>query len=185
MALNASGFVDPNGHGNGGETVGLSISNWERKSGAINDGYWFQVGFDEDNYLRLGTKLDTSLLRDAIEFKPALIIDGEKKVEGSSGWGIQPRSALGQTEDKEVLLLAIDGRKVGYSVGATVGDCADILLRYGATQAINLDGGSSTAFVYNGKTINRPSSSGNTPDGRYVPNAWIVERVESLEDEHE
>ena len=64
-------------------------------------------------------------------------------MQGSYGWGMQPRSALGQTKDGEVLLLVVDGRQMGYSLGCTVSDCADILLRHKAYQANNLDGGSS------------------------------------------
>lgn len=174
MALNASGFIDPNGTGNGGQPVGLVISQGDMKVPPITYGYWFNIGFDRDNNLRAGTKVDTSELRDAVQFKPALIIDGEKKVNGSSGWGIQPRSAIAQTDKKEVIFLAIDGRKPGYSIGTTVGECADILLKYGAVQAINLDGGASTALTYQDKTINVPCAGNRTGNGRSVPNAWVV-----------
>lgn len=174
LGINASGFVDPNGKGNGGTPVGLVKSNGILIQDKINYGYWFNAGFDYENNLRIGTKVEVAELRDGVQFKPALIIDGEKKVNGSAGWGIQPRTVLGQTSNKEVLFLVIDGRKPGYSIGATVGDCADILLKYNATQAINLDGGSSSALVYNGQTINRPSTSGGNVDGRRVPNAWVV-----------
>lgn len=174
VALNASGFMDPEGRGNGGEVVGYEKSFGNHINDRAISGYWFIVGFDNDNNLMIGSKIDTSLLRDGVEFKPALVIDGIKKVEGSAGWGIQPRSAIGQTADKQVLLLAIDGRKPTYSIGATVSDCADIMLRYGAMNAINLDGGSSTALAYNGKTINVTCTSSGNKDGRYVPNAWVV-----------
>lgn len=176
LGINASGFVDPEGHGNGGQAVGLVKSNNELLNEKTEYGYWFVVGFDNDDNLMIGSKVDYSLLRDAVQFKPALIIDGEKRVEGSSGWGIQPRSAIGQTADKQVLLLTIDGRKPGYSIGATVGECANIMERYGAINAINLDGGSSTALAYNNKTINVPCTSSGNKDGRYVPNAWVVTR---------
>lgn len=51
---------------------------------------------------------------------------------------MQPRTAIGQTESGSILLLVVDGRAPGYSIGCTVGDCADILARYGAVQACNL-----------------------------------------------
>lgn len=188
MAINASGFVDPNGQGNGGTPVGLVISQGDLLVPSYTGGYWFNIGFDYDDNLRVGTKVDTSELRDAVQFKPALIIDGEKKVNGSAGWGIQPRTALAQTADKQVIFLAIDGRKPGYSIGTTVGECADILLKYGATQAINLDGGASTALTYYDKTINVPCAGNRTGNGRSVPNAWVVKKstraleLEALED---
>lgn len=175
LGINASGFSDPNGLGNGGNPVGLIKSSGNLIQKQITWGYWFVVGFDNNNNLRIGTKVDVSTLRDAVQFKPALIIDGEKKVSGSAGWGLQPRSVIGQSPDGEVMFLAIDGRKPGYSLGATVSDCADILIRYGANQAINLDGGSSTAISYMGETLNVPSSRGS--DGRNIPNAWVVEGI--------
>ena len=90
--------------------------------------------------------------------------------------GIQPRTVLAQTSNKEVIFLAIDGRKPGYSIGTTVGECAEILLRYGAVQAVNLDGGASTALTYYDKTINVPCAGNRTGNGRSVPNAWVVSK---------
>lgn len=181
VGINASGFMDNEGKGNGGTPVGLVKVNGEVKNNVINQGYWFIIGFDYDNNLHIGTQVDVDTLRDAVQFRPALIIDGEKKVEGSYGWGIQPRSAIGQTADQDVLLLVIDGRRPEHSIGATVGDCADIMLRYGAIQAANLDGGSSSALSYNGETINIPSTSSGNKDGRYVPNAWVITGIEEVE----
>ena len=173
--------MDNEGKGNGGPPVGLVKVYGEDKNNVINQGYWFIIGFDYDNNLHIGTQVDIDTLRDAVQFRPALIIDGEKKVEGSYGWGIQPRSAIGQTADQDVLLLVIDGRRPEHSIGATVGDCADIMLRYGAIQAANLDGGSSSALSYNGETINIPSTSSGNKDGRYVPNAWVITGIEKVE----
>lgn len=182
MAINASGFVDPNGQGNGGTPVGLVISQGELLVPSYQGGYWFNIGFDFDDNLRVGTKVNTDELRDAVQFKPAIIIDGEVKVSGSAGWGIQPRTVLAQTSNKEVIFLAIDGRKPGYSIGTTVGECAEILLRYGAVQAVNLDGGASTALTYYDKTINVPCAGNRTGNGRSVPNAWVVSKsVRALE----
>lgn len=181
LAINASGFVDPNGMGNGGTPVGLVKSEGQLLQKQLSYGYWFNVGFDYDNNLRIGSKIDVETLRDAVQFRPAIIVDGEKKVEGSAGWGLQPRTILGQTATKEVLFLIIDGRRPTHSIGTTVGECADILLRYNATQAINLDGGSSSVLVYDGETITIPSTTNK--NGRHVPNAWIVERVQTDEGE--
>lgn len=97
-------------------------------------------------------------------------------MSGSAGWGIQARAIIAQTSSKEIIFLAIDGLRPGHSIGATLGDCIDILLRYGATQALNLDGGTSTAQVYDGQTINKPNPNSGNADGREVPNVWIVER---------
>ena len=72
-------------------------------------------------------------------------------------------------------MLVIDGRQVGYSIGATMEDCADILLQYGAVTAGACDGGSSSVIGYDGEVINKPSAR-DMPTGRYLPNAWLVAR---------
>ena len=61
------------------------------------------------------------------------------------------------------------------SMGATMEDCADILLEYGAVTAGACDGGSSAVIAYDGEVINKPSAR-NMPTGRYLPNAWVVKR---------
>jgi exopolysaccharide biosynthesis protein len=63
-------------------------------------------------------------------------------------------------------------------LGTTVGVCADILLKYGAYQASNLDGGSSTIMIYRDKVITKPSSTTNV--GRPVPDAFVVDYAEAL-----
>ena len=174
LAINASGFLDPNGQGNGGRVYGLVISNGK----LINQpegGTYKTIGFDKNSQLYIGSFTSASDFRDAVEFKPALVINGEKMVSGSAGWGIQPRSAIGQTKDGQVLLLIIDGRAPGYSIGCTVEDLADIMLRYGAEQACNLDGGSSSLMYYNGREITKPSA-GNKDLGRLLPDAFVVSK---------
>jgi exopolysaccharide biosynthesis protein len=170
LAINASGFADPEWKGNGGKVVGLLVSNGKIYNEPIRNGY-LNIGFSPDNRLYIGLKKNE--YRDAVEFIPALIINGEKVTDGSTGFGIQPRSAIGQKEDGTVLLLTVDGRQIGYSLGCTVGDCTDVLLDYDAYQASNLDGGSSTVMVYRDEVINKPSSATNV--GRLVPDAFIVE----------
>ncbi len=172
LGINASGFEDPNGTGNGGKAYGLVISNgkiYQDMIGSANK----VIGFDEKNRLHIGQYKSLSGFRDAVEFKPALIINGEQLVHSSAGWGIQPRSAIGQTARGEVLLLIIDGRAPGYSIGATLGDCADILKKYDAVQACNLDGGSSSIMYYNGREITKPSAA-NKVKGRAIPDGFMV-----------
>lgn len=172
LAVNASGFYDPEGHGNGGIVHGLVIKDGKTYSNFAG-GNNKTIGFDYDDNLQIGIYRDGADLRDAVEFKPALIFDGEKMVEGSAGWGISPRTAIGQTKNGQVLLLVVDGRQPGYSIGCTMGDLADVLLRYGAYQACNLDGGSSSIMYYNGRKITKPSAA-NKEEGRRLPDAFIV-----------
>ena len=68
----------------------------------------------------------------------------------------EPRTALGYNADKLFLVVA-DGRQPKYSTGLTLYELASILIELGATEAINLDGGSSSTFVVEDEVINKPS----------------------------
>jgi exopolysaccharide biosynthesis protein len=171
LAINASGFRDADGVGTGGTIVGSYVLDG-KEYGYPDAGYLF-FGFKNDNRLYISWGIgDKSEYKWAMQFSPALVSNGKSLVEGSNGWGMQPRSAIGQTKDGEVLLLVVDGRQVGYSIGCTVGDCADILLRHNAYQAANLDGGSSSIMAYEGSIITKNSSKSS--NGRTLPNAFVV-----------
>ncbi len=177
VGINASGFYDPGGHGKGGVVTGQCVAQGEYW-GSYSSKYSL-VGFDNDNRLVVGGMSNWSdyNIRDGMQYRPTLIINGEKAVEASSGWGLQPRTVVGQCENGAVLFFVVDGRKVGYSLGATMGECADLLLEYGAITAGACDGGSSSVVGYNGEIINDPSTSMVT--GRYLPNAWVVKSKSS------
>ena len=68
----------------------------------------------------------------------------------------EPRTALGYNADTLFLIVA-DGRQPKYSTGLTLYELASIFIDLGATEAINLDGGSSSTFIVNDAVINRPS----------------------------
>lgn len=172
LLTNASGFYDPEGHGNGGVAHGLVVSQGKRYNDPVG-GTYKTIGIDENDRLHVGAYKSGSQYRDAVEFKPALIVNGEQVVKGSAGWGVQPRTAIGQTEAGDILLLVVDGRAPGYSIGCTVGDCAEILAKYGAVQACNLDGGSSSIMIYNGREISRPSAA-DKEKGRHIPDGIAV-----------
>jgi hypothetical protein len=83
--------------------------------------------------------------------------------------GRHPRTAIGRTSDGELLLLTIDGRRAGWSVGLTLEELVTVLRRLGAVDAINLDGGGSTTMTVAGRVRNRPSESGRqVADGLFV-----------------
>lgn len=174
IASNASGFHDPGGTSVGGVVTAQCVSQGEYW-GTYSSKY-ITVGFDENDRLIVGEFSDWEErgLRDAFQYHPALIINGDKVIEGSSGWGLQPRTVIGQAENGVVMIFVVDGRQVGYSLGATMGDCADVLEMYGAVNAGACDGGSSSTLAYEGEIINEPST--NMPTGRYLPNAWVVAR---------
>ena len=81
----------------------------------------------------------------------------------------EPRTALGYNAQKLILIVA-DGRRTGYSTGLSLYRLASFLIELGATEAINLDGGSSSTFIVDGKVVNRPSGQGE----RDVLNAVFI-----------
>ena len=184
VGVNASGFIDKGGVSLGGDIAGQCVSKgeyWGRY-----DSRYTLVGFDEKDRLVVGGIADWEEynIRDGFQYRPTLIINGEKVVEDSAGWGLQPRTVIGQCKNGVVLMLVADGRQVGYSMGATMEDCADILLEYGAINAGACDGGSSSVIGYNGEVINKPCAR-DMPTGRYLPNAWLVARKSTVEDKEE
>jgi len=182
VGVNASGFNDIGGVSLGGEVTGQCVSDGEYW-GTYSSQYTL-VGFDKNNRLVVGGIEDWKEynIRDGFQYKPTLILDGKKVVEDSAGWGLQPRTVIGQCKNGVVLMLVVDGRQVGYSIGATMEDCADILLQYGAVTAGACDGGSSSVIGYNGEVINKPCAR-DMPTGRYLPNAWLVARKSTTDKE--
>ena len=156
---NGGGFEDSGGTGTGGIPIGVVISNGELKysSPVVCD----IMGIDKDNKLVVG-KMTTQEaidrnLRDAVSFGPLLIVNGTPaKVTGTAG-GVNPRTAIGQRADGAILLLVIDGRQAN-SLGATYSDLIDVFLQFGAVNAGNLDGGSSSHLIYKGEIISTCSS---------------------------
>lgn len=176
LAINGGGFADNEGQGNGGTPVGIVISNGKIING-IRNGSGL-IGFTNDNKLFLGRVSANEAInmgiRDAVEFGPFLIVNGEvSSVVGNGGYGIHPRSAIGQREDGIVLLLVIDGRSLS-SRGADMDDLISIMKRYGAVNAANLDGGNSAVLVEKGKILNNPINWSNMRQTRPIANGFIV-----------
>lgn len=176
IAINASGFKDVDWMGNGGEPTGTVISDgkivWGKNVGKVGI-----IGFNKDNILTLTRKTPQEAInmgiRDAVSFSPFLIVNGKAAfIKGNGGWGIAPRTAIGQRKDGIVLMLTIDGRQK-HSTGADMVDLTEIMLKYGAYNAANVDGGSSTALVENGTLITKPTAAGRD-NLRHIPDAWVV-----------
>ncbi len=179
VAINASGFYDPDWNSNGGIPHGTIIKDskivWDYEDAKVGGGF---IGFTKDNKLMLGRMTAQQALnkgmRDAMEFGPFLIVNGKKSfIKGDGGWGIAPRTAVGQRKDGIVLFAVIDGRGRNHSIGIDMVGMTELLYNYGAYNAANMDGGSSTGLVINNKLINSPTAGG--AEGlRNIPNAWIV-----------
>ena len=71
-----------------------------------------------------------------------------------------PRTAVGQRADGKIILLAVDGRRSGFSVGMTNWELAQAMVRLGCVTASALDAGGSTTMAFDGKLLNRPSDPG-------------------------
>ncbi|MDO5142899.1 MAG: phosphodiester glycosidase family protein [Eubacteriales bacterium] len=172
LGINASGFADYEGDGTGGLPYGYLKSEGRELQSAVYGG-WKIIGFDRDDRLQIGSFTDTAALRDAVEFHPALIIDGEDLVSGTGLNDQQPRTAIGQAKDGTVIMLVVDGRQF-HSFGISVERCGEIMQQYGAYQASMLDGGSSSVMVYDGREITSPTTLSRNPEGRYLPDAFLV-----------
>ena len=98
---------------------------------------------------------------------PHLLVDGQVSVdwaaegfEAGFSTSLNPRTAAGTTRDgHHLLLVTVDGRQA-FSRGVSLTDMALILRRYGAWNAINLDGGGSTAMAVGGLTVSSPQGGG-------------------------
>ena len=95
---------------------------------------------------------------------PQLIKDGrvaitneQEKIAPAFVSDRHPRTAIARLRTGSLLLLTVDGRQPGVSVGMSLNTLADLLLEFDAVEAINLDGGGSTTMVVRDRVVNRPS----------------------------
>lgn len=171
LAVTGSGFLDPDGNGNGGDLAGYCMSEGEGYGYHYGWGYK-RLELHEDHRFYITDAYDdvSEGTTDAVEFWPAMVLDGEIVVNDDWG-GINPRCAVGQTKDEAFLMLMIEGRLID-SLGTDVAECSRIMARYGAYQAMNMDGGTSAMMWYDGEYITRCSNT-SLSEGRYLPNAWV------------
>lgn len=184
VAMNASGFIDPNYNSNGGIPHGVVIKDGKLISNQVraNVGGGI-IGITNENKLVLGSgwtaqKALSNGVRDAVEFGPFLIVNGKPSfIRGNGGWGSAPRSAIAQRKDGIILFLVMDGRDYAHGIdGADMVDLTEILMNYGAYNAANLDGGTSSGLVIENKLTNKPVNGNGQNSTRAIPNAWIVEK---------
>ena len=194
-AVNAGAFFD-DGTANatvGSYPLGLVVSQgrtaWESGKQPGLEGF---AGFNNDNILVVSkknlTKKEAEALniRDGCCFGPVLLMDGEVNPEAyNNNSGFNPRTAIGQRADGAVIFVCIDGRQVA-SPGGTYADIINIMVEFGAVNACNMDGGSSSVMMYRderglfgeaGATtmINNYSLLQSQP--RRMPNFWMVRKA--------
>lgn len=176
--INGGGFQDGvNYDSNGGIPAGMLIEDGELIYPYVSDNttVYNMIGINKNGALVLRhCTTDWALKNDivsAVSFWPFLVVNGEGMIKnGTGGWGIAPRTAIGQRETGEFLFLVIDGRQVDWSLGCDLDVLQNIMLAEGACNAAMLDGGSSTAMVYKDTYINKPSLGHE----RWINNAFVV-----------
>lgn len=166
-AINGGGFTDSSSGdskwtGTGGKPVGVLMTDGKVVYNDVNNETTKVevMAMTKSGVLLVGphslNEMKEQGVTEAISFGPALVVNGRGTIKsGDGGWGIAPRTAIGQRKDGSILFLVIDGRQTS-SVGATLKDAQNIMLQYGAINATNLDGGSSSTMYYEGEVINNP-----------------------------
>ena len=159
----------------GGRPYGVIVSNGEIQ---MNDPQSHTglvlIGLTNDNILQIidiagMTPADIEDLvaekgiRDAVTFQEEasdannhfvqLIINGEARELNGMGSGLNPRTAIGQRADGAILMLVTDGRGKAGHLGASASDLIGIMTEYGAVNAANLDGGSSSCMYYDNEYL--------------------------------
>ena len=174
VGINGGGFVD---YGYGSDIpIGYVIKDnkviWSTSSKSAN-----LIGFTNDNKLILvnatGQEAIDMGVRDALQFGPFLIVNGEtiKYQNVVGGYERAARVAIAQRKDGIVLFLVTEGT---HMKGPNMKEVADTLKLYGAYNAANLDGGTSTQLVINNKLINTPININGkvVTGGRNVVTGW-------------
>ena len=175
VCINGGGFQD-SGYGSD-IPIGVVIQDGEITWGAdtadtTRDNI---IGLTKDGKLKLMTNATANEalkanINDAMVFGPFLIVNGKPLEIVGDPWGYAPRVAIGQTKSGIILFLVVDGEN--YINGASLQDMVDVLTRYGAYNAANLDGGQSSSLSINGKLYNNPPAAAKKQGGRYVVTGW-------------
>ena len=179
----------------GGHPLGVTVSNGEIQDMSMGATGLHLIGFDENNILRIidissmnkseiENLIVTEKIRDAVSFQEEssdknnhfvkLIINGEKRELNGMGSGANPRTAIGQREDGTVLFLVTDGRGKNGHLGATAADLIEVMSEYGAVNAANIDGGSSSTMYYNGEYLMDSVTFYYSNSSWRLPTAFIV-----------
>ncbi len=119
--------------------------------------------------MRLILQPDWGVVADAIGGGPVLVRDGKPVYRANEAFTVSqiaprhPRTAIGQLADGRVVMVVVDGRQPGYSVGMTTFEMALAMVRLGAVRAMQLDGGGSSTIAFDGSVLNVPSDGVERP----------------------
>jgi exopolysaccharide biosynthesis protein len=122
--------------------------------------------------IRITLQPDWSTVTDAVSGGPTLVQNGRPIADAHEALtpaqlrGSDPRTAIGQRPDGTIVMVAVDGREPGWSIGISNWDLALTLIRYGCVTGFALDSGGSTTIALDGQVLNRPSDpTGERPVG--------------------
>lgn len=180
----------------GGSPCGVVVSHGEiQHNGPKDNEGLVLIGLTEDNILEIVdlagmSKKDVEKMvaerkiRDACTFQEessdknnhfvTLVLNGEKRSLTGTGSGLNPRTAIGQRADGALLLLVTDGRGSSGHLGASAADLIDIMVSYGAVNAANLDGGSSSCMYYDGDYLQTSVTFYYSNSSWRLPFAFVV-----------
>ena len=173
LAINGGKFYDPKYSSNGATPRGVTYVDGKCVTSYQYSSTGGIIGFDKNNVLVLSSNCTKSSaeklnIRDCVTCGPFLIVNGKAStVVGNGGWGTAPRTAIGQRKDGVVLWLVLDGRAIGRQ-GADMDDLIEIMKKYGAYTAANLDGGTSSVMAVDGELINDPIDSSGAHKTRFI-----------------
>ncbi len=175
---NAGGFYDPGGMGDGSIPDSLVVVDGQiyyMEYGCGIEGGGGIAALDGEHKLHVARSMTRQELIDndiryAVCYGPVLIVNGVSVSPDSLNVSLNPRTAIGQCADGAILLLVIDGRQV-VSMGAKYQDLVEIMERYGAVNAVNLDGGSSSMLWFQDHYVNNSSSVIGVRD---MPTSFVV-----------
>ncbi len=180
----------------GGRPYGVIVSNGEIQYNRPQE--WpglVLVGFTEDHILQI---IDVSAMnasqveqlvkdkkiRDAVCFQEEasdknnhfvqLIINNESREMSGTGSGLNPRTAIGQRADGAVLMFVTDGRGKSGHLGASCADLISVMEEFGAVNAANLDGGSSSCMYYDGEYLKTSVTFYYTNSSWRLPAGFVV-----------
>ncbi len=180
----------------GARPYGVAVSNGQIQLNQPSS--WpglYMIGLNNDNILVIKNLAGMSAsqfeayvkengIRDAVAFQEEasdknnhfvqLIINGEARELNGMGSGLNPRTAIGQRADGAILLLVTDGRGASGHLGASASDLISVMMEYGAVNAANLDGGSSSCMYYDEEYLMTSVTFYYSNSSWRLPTAFVV-----------
>ena len=171
--INGGAFADSNQQGTGALPLGITMVDGRVITGADSTAKYPEIGFTSGGQMIAGdyslADLEKLHVTQALSFGPVLVLNGQPVQVPDQG--LNPRTAIGQTADGKVIMVVTDGRGQFGHLGASMADITAIMLQYHAVIAADLDGGSSTTMVYDGRMVNTPV---DLTGARSVATAFVV-----------